>query len=107
MSDSHDTHDTHEGHEAHGPHISDNRMLIQVLVTLLVFTIATVAVTHFSLGAFAVSMALIIASAKAYIVLAYFMHLKFDSPVFRIMVGVVLFVFSAFMILTFFDYVNR
>ncbi len=94
-------------HEEEHQHITPYRDLIHVLVTLLIFTIATVAVVNFDLGAFAVGMALIIASVKAYIVLAYFMHLKFDMPLFRWLVGIVMFVFVAFMILTFFDYVNR
>lgn len=97
--------DHHE--EEHHQHITPYRDLIQVLLTLFVFTIATVAVVNFDLGAFAVAMALIIASVKAYIVLAYFMHLKFDEPLFRWLVGVVILVFAAFMILTFVDYVNR
>lgn len=99
MSDQH--------HNEEHQHITSYRDLVHVLVTLLVFTIATVAVINFDLGAFAVGMALIIASVKAYIVLAYFMHLKFDVPLFKYLVGIVMFVFIAFMVLTFFDYVNR
>lgn len=94
-------------HDEHHQHVTSYRDLFQVLLTLLVFTIATVAVVNFDLGSFAVAMALLIASVKAYIVLAYFMHLKFDVPLFRYLVGMVLFVFAAFMLLTFFDYTNR
>ena len=94
-------------HNQHSAHVTPYRLHIQVLLTLLVFTVATIAVTDFRLGSFSVAMALLIASAKAYIVLAYFMHLKFDAPVFRYLVAIVLFVFAAFMVLTFFDYINR
>lgn len=99
MSDQH--------HNEEHQHITPYRDLVHVLVALLVFTIATVAIINFDLGAFAVGMALVVASIKAYIVLAYFMHLKFDVPLFKYLVGIVMFVFIAFMVLTFFDYVNR
>ncbi len=59
------------------------------------------------LSALTVLVALLIASVKAYIVLAYFMHLKFESSLFRVLVIVVLSIYALVIGLTFFDYLAR
>ena len=58
-------------------------------------------------SALTVLVAMLIASAKAYIVLAYFMHLKFESSLFRVLVIVVLSIYVLVIALTFFDYLFR
>jgi len=55
------------------------RTLLLVLATLLVLTWATVAATWFDLGSMNLWLALGIATAKATLVLLYFMHLKFEG----------------------------
>jgi len=50
---------------------------------------------------------LLVASAKTYLVGYFFMHLKFEKPWFRIMVGIMAFVFIAFLAILFFDYSFR
>src|SRR5690606_4958537 len=54
-----------------------------VIGVLFVLTFLTVFVTRFDFGAFNVVVALLIASIKAGLVMAYFMHLKYDSMVNR------------------------
>jgi len=75
--------------------------------SLYALTIISVWVTHFDLTTFAVAVALGVASVKAVLVAAYFMHLKFESKILSIMVIVTLLVFTTFIILTLIDYSNR
>jgi len=92
---------------AEANHITEYRTYGWVLVTLLVFTVITITVTWIDLSALTVLVALLIASVKAGIVLAYFMHLKFESKLFAVFVGMVLFIYLLVIILTFFDYLLR
>jgi len=88
-------------------HALNLRTYLFIWLALIELTILSVAAATVDFKAFAVAVALIIAVTKSYIVGAYFMHLKFDSKIITIMVLVTLFVFSTFLILTFFDYVFR
>jgi cytochrome c oxidase subunit 4 len=88
-------------------HITSYGTIAAVLVTLLVLTGISVTVVHIDLKAWSVGVALLIASVKATLVLTYFMHLKFDHPVFKIMVGAVILLFVSFILLTFVDYLFR
>ncbi|MEL6330179.1 MAG: cytochrome C oxidase subunit IV family protein [Planctomycetota bacterium] len=90
-SDPHGFHHDTEGHETHGHHVSSLRLLVLVLAALCFFTLLTVwvaagesLVIH-QLGIpitqlTNVLIAMGIASVKAYLVMAYFMHLKHDTP---------------------------
>jgi cytochrome c oxidase subunit 4 len=75
-----------------------------VLLALLIFTTISVLITEIELGKLAIVGALILATFKSSLVLWYFMHLKYESKILRIMVGLVLFIFIAVVIVTFFDY---
>jgi len=55
------------------------RTLILVWLALLVLTAATVSITRLDLGGFKVLAALIIASLKAGLVIAVFMHMKHEG----------------------------
>jgi cytochrome c oxidase subunit 4 len=59
------------------------------------------------LGAFTVALALILASIKVTIVLTYFMHLKFENMLLRLMVGFVFLLFAVVIGITFIDYYFR
>ena len=66
---------------AHGSvHVVPVSVLLAVFAALLVMTVLTVAVTWVDLGAFNIWLALGIAVAKAGLVALYFMHLRYDSP---------------------------
>lgn len=88
-------------------HIVKYRTYIMILLALLVFTTLSVLVTSFDLGPLAVSAALFFAAIKSSLVLLYFMHLKFDEVMLRIMVGAVLSIFFIVLVITFLDYSFR
>lgn len=88
-------------------HIVPYKTYVFVLLALIVLTFISVGITHIELAEYTVAGALIIASVKTLLVLTFFMHLKFDKPYMRIMVGFVLAVFMAVIIITFLDYYYR
>jgi cytochrome c oxidase subunit 4 len=78
-------------------------LLFAVFVALTVLTVVTVAQASFDLGSYDVIVVMIIASIKALLVGAFFMHLAFDKP-FNILWFVGSFVFVAlFIMFTLFD----
>jgi len=91
----------------HDNHISSYTLNWTVLVTLLILTTTSILAINFHFGAFTVAVALIIASVKAGIVLTYFMHLKFESLLLRIMVTGVFLLFAIVIVITFIDYYFR
>jgi len=91
----------------HKNHISSYKSQILVLLTLIVLTVFTVAITSIHLGPFNTAAAMLIASVKAAIVLLYFMHLKFDEKIYRFMVTLVLAIYAVVIVITFFDYLYR
>lgn len=88
-------------------HIVKYRTYIIILAILLTFTFLSILVTSYDLGPLAVSAALLFATLKTTLVFMFFMHLKFDQPVYTIMVSIVLFVFIAVIVITFLDYSFR
>ncbi|OFX58678.1 MAG: hypothetical protein A2046_10150 [Bacteroidetes bacterium GWA2_30_7] len=88
-------------------HITDYKTYAWVLVILLFFTALTVFVSWFDFKALTIAVALIIASIKVTIVLTYFMHLKYDYLVFRLMVSMVFLLIALVFVITFFDYLFR
>lgn len=66
---------------SHGHHIIPMKTLINTILALLVLTILTVGAAQVDVGSHALHslIAVVIASAKAYLVAAYFMGLKYDS----------------------------
>lgn len=95
----------HHNKEEH--HIVSYAANLKVWITLLFFTWVTITAAYLNFGTMAVAVALIIANIKAIIVLAYFMHLKFDSKILTIFFIVTMAVFTTFIVLTFFDYAYR
>jgi cytochrome c oxidase subunit 4 len=88
-------------------HISSYRAHAWVLITLLALTFVTITVTWVDLSALTVAVAMLIASVKAYIVLTYFMHLKFESSLFRVFVFMVLAIYVLVILFTLSDYLFR
>ncbi len=80
---------------------ADNLKVWIVLLFLTWFTITIAYVTG------SIAIALIVATIKSGVVLAYFMHLKFESRLLTILFLVTMTVFTSFIILTFFDYALR
>jgi cytochrome c oxidase subunit IV len=88
-------------------HISEYLTLGKTLVLLLVLTFITIFVTEFDLKAWNVTIALLIACTKVFVVLSIFMHLKYESLLFKILVGMVFLLFFLVVVITFFDYLFR
>ncbi len=64
---------------AHVTHVMSVRMLVTVFTVLVLLTFLTVAAAQISFGAWEVWVSLGIASVKASLVAAYFMHLRYDK----------------------------
>lgn len=82
-------------------------MLVRVLIALLVLTFVSVGVTAIHLGPLTVAAALIIASVKVSLVLIYFMHLKYESMMLKVMVAGVFLLYALVIATTFIDYLLR
>lgn len=88
-------------------HIVSYRTYLLILLGLIILTLLSVGITNIELREYTVAAALIIAGIKSYFVLSYFMHLKFDKPMYRNMVLFVFVLFFAVVLITFVDYINR
>ena len=77
---------------------------VLVWLGLLALTGLTVAVAGINIGGFTIVTALLIASVKAYLVLAVFMHLRSESKMFTVFVLVAAFFLIISFILLFSDY---
>ena len=69
---------------AHGDHehVSDNRYIV-IAAILAVITAAEVAASYIELGPAFIPLLLFMMAIKFFVVVSYFMHLKFDNPVFK------------------------
>jgi cytochrome c oxidase subunit IV len=90
-----------------GEHIVSYPKLGAVYAALLVLTAATVAITRIDLGAVKVWAALAIACLKSGLVIAFFMHMKYEARLFRIIFFVALVTLAIFIGFTFFDVFYR
>lgn len=78
-----------------------------ILIALITLTFMSIGITQINLGGYSVLGALIFSTIKSVLVLTWFMHLKFDQPFLRFMVGFVALVFLAVIFITFLDYYFR
>ena len=85
-------------------HIVPYKTYALILVLLLVLTGTSVAVTQVHLTRWSTMVALFLAAAKTSLVLAVFMHLKFDQRIFRVMVPLIILLLIVVIIITFLDY---
>lgn len=88
-------------------HIVPYRVYVLVLIGLIALTLLSVAITGIELGSLTVAGALAFATVKSYLVLTWFMHLKYDKPYIVIMVIFVFAVFVVTIAVTFIDYLYR
>jgi len=88
-------------------HIVPYRVYIFVLLALIALTFASIEITRIELGPYTVVGALLFACIKTFLVLTYFMHLKYDKKYIRAMVIFVFAIFFVVIIITFLDYLYR
>ena len=84
-------------------HLVSYGTYIMVWLALLILTGLTVTVAGLNLKNYAIMAAIFIAGFKGTLVLNYFMHLKFETPLFRNMVYVAIFTLVIIIGLTFTD----
>ena len=98
----------HEADAALAPHalIPLSRYLT-VWIALLLLTALTITVASLHMGGFSVLAAIVIATVKGSLVLLYFMNLKYEERVFRIMLMVAVFTLATILALTFADVLLR
>jgi cytochrome c oxidase subunit 4 len=88
-------------------HIIGYGRLAAVWGGLLLLTALTVLITRFDLGGYKVLAALVIASLKAGLVIAVFMHMSYEGRLLRWLLFVALVTLAIFIGFTFFDVLYR
>jgi len=88
-------------------HVTEYPAYAKVLIGLLVLTTFTILIPWLDLTAFTALIALVLASTKAGIVMTYFMHLKVEYILLKILVIMVLAIYVSVILLTFSDYIFR
>lgn len=76
-----EAHDGHDDHEDHDMHPSDWKY-IQIAIILALLTAAEVATYYVDIGALEIPVLIALMVVKFILVIMWFMHLKFDSPMF-------------------------
>jgi cytochrome c oxidase subunit 4 len=94
-------------HESHDHPLVPVHLYLIVWAALVTLTGVTVGVSYLNLGHVAILTAVLIAAAKATLVLLYFMHVRFDHPAIAAMILVVIASYGVFFGLTFSDYLFR
>jgi len=84
-------------------HIGGTRTYVFIWIALLALTAITITVAGMHLGRFSILTALVIASIKASFVLWFFMHLKYEKPLFKYMLLVPIATLTVIIGLTFLD----
>ena len=80
---------------------------VLVWLGLVGLTAITVTIAGIDLGSLALIAAMLIATIKTLLVASYFMHVKFDSTVFKIFIAVCILIFITMITLTFADLIYR
>lgn len=96
-----------QGHAEGHHHVVPLEVNITVFLSLLVLTGLTVFIAGVDLGALNIFVAMLIATVKATIVFLWFMHLKYDGWVNRVVFGTALFFVGLFFVLTASDVFTR
>ena len=88
-------------------HILNDTKLVGIWLALLVLTAITVGITRLDLEGYKVLAALTIACAKAGLVIAFFMHMKYEGRLLRWLLFLTLATLAIFIGFTFFDVLYR
>lgn len=88
-------------------HIVPYKTFMIIWIALLILTGVTVWVAQYNLGPLNIWVALSIATLKSALVVAVFMHMKYESRLFKISLLSALAILAIFIGLTFFDVLYR
>ncbi|MCC6737671.1 MAG: cytochrome C oxidase subunit IV family protein [Planctomycetia bacterium] len=94
-------------HEAEHPHILPTSVYVAVWTGLIALTGVTVGAHYVDMRHLAIPAIMVVATVKATLVLLYFMHIRFEKPLFPLMIMVTLITYAIFVVLTFSDYLYR
>ncbi|MBI4404572.1 MAG: cytochrome C oxidase subunit IV family protein [Deltaproteobacteria bacterium] len=83
------------------------RTYLHVFAALLLLLFISVAVAQINLGLMNLAVALLIAAAKAALVIWYFMHVRVSPRLVLVAIGAAVFMLTIAFILTMTDYVTR
>lgn len=78
-----------------------------VWAVLIFLTVVTVGISYVTTWHIPILAAVMVATVKVTLVLMYFMHIRFDKPVFTWMLLSAIGVYGIFFVLTFADYLYR
>ena len=84
-------------------HIVGSRTFISVWIALLCLTGLTIEAAHLRMGEWSMLATILIASTKASLVLWFFMHLKYERKLFKLLFLVPISTITIIIGLTFFD----
>ena len=87
MANSNNVLPSQHAHDQHHHHIIPLSTYLKVFAILIALTVVTVAASRIDFGAMNAVIAFAIASVKAGLVLAYFMHLKYDNMMNRVIIA--------------------
>ena len=88
-------------------HVVSPRLYLWIFAALLVLTAVTTGAARFDLGPLGVVIALLIAAAKASLVVLFFMHVRYSRPLVWIAAGAALVWLGIMVGLTLTDYYSR
>jgi cytochrome c oxidase subunit IV len=89
-------------------HISSVKLYVGIWLSLMVFTLLTVAAARVDLGVFNPIVALAIATTKAVLVVLFFMHVKYTSEkLTKLVIVTAISFFLILLMLTMADYTTR
>ena len=94
---------THAEEQHHVPY----KVYFIVWAALLVLTAVTVGVSYVDMKNVTVLTAMLIAATKSMLVLLYFMHIRFEKPMYSVMILAAMMTYGIFVALTFVDYLYR
>ena len=96
-----------EEHHDDDLHILPDIVQVRVFVALIILTIITVTASVKYPGQVGIGVALVVTPLKATLILMYFMHLKYERPVFIYMFLAAISILAVVMGLTILDYQYR
>lgn len=88
-------------------HVLSVRTNINVFIALMVLLVLTIAIAYLDLGNLGLAIAMLIASAKAVLILLFFMHIRFSTPLTWVFASAALFWLAIMFGLTLNDYLTR
>lgn len=100
-------HDAHATAHAEHEHIVPDGLQVLIWISLMLLTLITAGASILFPGRVGIGVAMVVTPLKAALILMFFMHLKYEKPVFRWMFLTAMAVLAVVMGLTFFDYSHR